>query len=258
MTEYSKETRKAIQKAAALIRSAQYAVALTGAGSSTPSGIPDFRSAGSGLWTRFLPMEIASLTAFRQQPELFFEWLRPLASHMIHASPNPAHLGFAQLEKRGYLKTIITQNIDSLHHYAGSRDVLQVHGTLRTLTCTGCYATFDANGFLDPYLENGEIPLCPDCGRILKPDVVLFEEQLPVKVWLQARKVCETCDLMIVAGTSLMVMPVADLPMRAYSHGAHLIIVNMSPTYIDDQADVVIQGDVAEFIPAIANEVLHG
>jgi len=253
----AKKLSAAIQQAAMLIRNTEFGVALTGAGSSTPSGIPDFRSSGSGLWTRYLPMEVASLTSFRQDPERFFEWLRPLASHLLDAQPNAAHVALAQLEKQNHLKSIITQNIDGLHQRAGSANVLQVHGTLTTLTCIGCYQQVDAEKFSAPYIEQGTIPYCESCGNYLKPDVVLFEEQLPAQIWLKARQVTDACDLMIVAGTSLVVAPVAQLPERAWKNGAKIIIVNKSPTYMDAHADVLLQGDVADIIPAIAAEVLH-
>jgi NAD-dependent deacetylase len=246
------------RKAATLIRKAQFAVALTGAGSSTPSGIPDFRSTGSGLWTRYLPMEVASLTAFRQNPERFFKWLRPLASHMLTAQPNAAHIALAELEKHHYLKSIITQNIDGLHQRAGSTNVLQVHGTLSTMTCIGCYQQVDAEDYVAPYLEQGVTPHCKTCGQYLKPDVVLFEEQLPAQIWLKARRTAEACDLMIVAGTSLVVSPVAQLPERAKKNGAQIIIINKTPTYMDQQAEVLFTGDVADIIPAITAEVLYG
>ena len=246
-----------LEKAASLIHDAKYAIALTGAGSSTPSGIPDFRSRGSGLWTRNAPMEVASLTAFRNQPERFFEWLRPLASHLLQAKPNPAHLALAQLEKHNHLKTIITQNIDGLHQRAGSDNVLQVHGSLGTLTCIGCYQQYNSNGFVEPYIEEGTLPLCEACGNYLKPDVVLFGEQLPAEVWLKARRTSEACDLMIVAGTSLIVSPVAQLPERAQKNGAKIIIINMSSTYMDKHADILIPGDVAEIIPELAARVLN-
>jgi NAD-dependent deacetylase len=201
-------------------------------------------------------MEVASLSAFRYNPEKFFEWLRPLASHLLSADPNPAHDSLARLEKAGYIKTIITQNIDALHQRAGSKNVLEVHGTFETLTCIQCYRQVKSDSFIDPYINDGVIPRCPDCEGILKPDVVLFEEQLPVRTWLNAQNTCESCDLMLVAGTSLEVMPVAGLPMRAVERGAHLIIINKSETYIDPRADVSIRGDVAEYIPKIASELL--
>ncbi len=253
----SKTLSASIEKAAALLRDAKFAVALTGAGSSTPSGIPDFRSSGSGLWTRHLPMEVASLTTFRRQPELFFEWLRPLASHLLQAEPNSAHHTLAQLEKYNHLETIITQNIDGLHQRAGSVNVLQVHGTLETLTCRGCYQQVSSDGYVKPFIEGGTVPHCTYCGDYLKPDVVLFEEQLPAQIWLKAQRTAEACDLMIVAGTSLIVSPVAQLPERAKKQGAQLIIVNKSPTYMDTQADILIPGDVAEILPEIAARVMH-
>ncbi|MBC8331598.1 MAG: NAD-dependent deacylase [Anaerolineae bacterium] len=245
----------AIHEVATLIRSSRNTVALTGAGSSTPSGIPDFRSAGSGLWARFLPMEVASLTAFRHNPERFFEWLRPLASHMLNAQPNDAHIALAELEKAGCLHTIITQNIDGLHQRAGSQHVLEVHGTLNTLSCIGCYQKISSQGYIDQYIHKGIIPRCPECNRILKPDTVLFEEQLPAKIWLQARKAAENCEVMIVAGSSLLVMPVAGLPMKAVENGAKLIIINRSETYIDERATALLNGDVAEIIPEIAAQI---
>jgi NAD-dependent deacetylase len=256
MIEQSPETIRKIEIAADLLREAKIAVALTGAGSSTPSGIPDFRSPGSGLWTRYLPMEVASLSAFRYDHEKFFSWLRPLASHMLTAEPNPAHYALAQLESSGHLQTIITQNIDTLHQRAGSNNVLEVHGTMETMTCIQCYQQVDSDKYIDPYIQEGTIPRCPKCEGVLKPDVVLFEEQLPVRTWLEAQKICETCDLMLVAGTSLEVMPVSGLPMRAVQNQARLIVVNKSETYIDPYADVIFYADIAEIIPRIAKEII--
>lgn len=245
-----------LQNAAEIIRKAHYAVALTGAGISTPSGIPDFRSRGSGLWERYAPMEVASLTKFRQHPARFFEWLRPLAQQMLCAEPNPAHFALAQLETQKRLHTLITQNFDGLHQCAGTRNLLQVHGTLNTLTCIGCYQQVDAQGYTAAFLDAAEIPYCDTCGNILKPDVVLFEEQLPAKIWLKARRAAQACDLMIVAGTSLVVSPVAQLPEQARNNGAHIIIINKSPTYMDEFANVVIHGDTAEILPEITMKVL--
>lgn len=258
MSELPQETLIDIQRAARLVKSASFAVALTGAGISTPSGIPDFRSAGSGLWTRYLPMEVASLTTFRHNPELFFSWLHPLASHMLMAQPNPAHYALARLEQAGHLKTIITQNIDGLHHRAGAQNVLEVHGTFNTLTCVCCFQQYSSTGFIEKYIELGDIPHCTQCGHILKPDVILYEEQLPVKVWLRAEHDAKKCDLMLVAGTSLEVLPSARLPVNALEGGAHLVMVNRTETYVDIRADVLIRGDVAEILPLIAQEVVRG
>lgn len=256
MAHYDPKTLHDLQCAADIIRGSRSAVALTGAGVSTPSGIPDFRSTNSGLWEKYDPFEVASLNAFRFHTEKFFNWMRPLAVGMQQAKPNPAHIGLARLETAGYLKTVITQNIDNLHQRAGSRNVLEVHGTLQTLTCTQCYRQFAAPVFAGPYLERGEIPHCPECRAILKPDVILFGEQLPASTWLKAQEAVNQCDLMIVAGSSLEVLPVAGMPMRALEHGAHLIVINQSPTYIDVRADIVFSMDVAEAIPLLAKAVL--
>ena len=257
MGELKDIARRDIHFAAELMRSNHHTVVLTGAGFSTPSGIPDFRSPGSGLWNRYDPFEVASLSAFRYHPEKFFDWMRKLALTMVQAAPNPAHFALAQMEKSGYIEAIITQNIDGLHTRAGANHVLEVHGSLRTLTCIGCYRQYEASSFMKAYLEDGEIPHCPDCHHILKPDVVLFEEQLPVRTWLKAQQASRNCDLMLVAGSSLEVMPVAGLPMEAIRNGASVIVINQSPTYIDDRAAVLIHGNVAEVMPELAAEVTH-
>ena len=252
-----KQLSASIDEAATLILNANYAVALTGAGSSTPSGIPDFRSKGSGLWTKYSPSEVASLTAFRRHPERFFKWLRPLVSNMVTALPNPFHIALAQLEENKHLKTVITQNFDGLHQRAGSKNVLEVHGTLNTLTCIGCYQKVSADEYAGPYIAEGTVPRCNTCGNYLKPDVVLFEEQLPSQVWLKARRTVEACDLLIVAGTSLVVSPVAQLPERAKENGARIVIVNKSSTYMDTQDVILIQEDVADILPKITAKVLN-
>jgi NAD-dependent deacetylase len=248
----------AIEDAAELVRKAKRAVALTGAGISTPSGIPDFRSEGTGLWSRDEPLEVASLSTFRMAPERFFTWFRPLVGQIFFADPNAAHTALAQLEAAGRIQTIITQNIDGLHQKAGSRCVLETHGTTRTLTCTSCYQKYDAETYLKPFIDEGTIPLCTRCTGILKPDVILFGEQLPQAAWVQAQRAARQCDLMLVAGSSLEVLPVAGLPVQALDRGAHLIVVNNTPTYINVRADVVILKDVASVLPEIAKRVLYG
>lgn len=248
----------AIEDAAVLIRKAKRAVVLTGAGISTPSGIPDFRSEGTGLWSRDEPLEVASLSTFRTAPERFFQWFRPLAGQIFYASANAAHIALAQLEQAGRLQTIITQNIDGLHQKAGSACVVETHGTMRTLTCTGCYQKYEAVVYLQPFIEEGRLPFCPQCQAILKPDVILFGEQLPHAAWIQAQRAARQCDLMLVAGSSLEVLPVAGLPMQALDRGAHLIVVNNTPTYVNVRADVVILSDVASVLPEITKRVLHG
>ena len=248
----------AIEDAAVLIRKAERAVVLTGAGISTPSGIPDFRSEGTGLWSRDEPLEVASLTTFRTAPERFFEWFRPLAGQIFYAQPNAAHQALADLEAAGHIRTIITQNIDALHQKAGSTCVVETHGTMGTLTCTSCYRQFVAEVYLKTFIGDGKLPTCSHCNGILKPDVILFGEQLPHAAWVTAQRAARQCDLMLVAGSSLEVLPVAGLPMQAIDHGAHLIVINNTPTYVNVRADIVIMENVASILPEIAKRVLHG
>jgi NAD-dependent deacetylase len=248
----------AIEDAAELVRKAKRAVVLTGAGISTPSGIPDFRSEGTGLWSRDEPLEVASLMSFRTAPERFFQWFRPLAGQIFYAKANAAHLALAELEDAGRVQTIITQNIDTLHQKAGSKCVVETHGTMRTLTCTNCYQKYDSELYLKTFIEEGLVPTCSTCNGILKPDVILFGEQLPHSAWVTAQRAVRQCDLMLVAGSSLEVLPVAGLPMQALDRGAHLIVVNNTPTYVNVRADVVIMDDVASTLPEIAKRALHG
>jgi NAD-dependent deacetylase len=257
MTNFSSQLLESIDFAAELLRKARHAIVLTGAGLSTPSGIPDFRSAGTGLWSHDEPLEVASLATFRTHPERFFAWFRPLAGQIYEAVPNPAHLALARLEEQGRLKAVMTQNIDMLHDRAGSKNVIEMHGTLRTLSCTQCYRQFGFEDFLPAFVNNGVIPHCPVCGAVLKPDVILFGEQLPYKAMSLAQQEARRCDLVLVIGSSLEVLPVAGLPMQAIDHGAHLIIINNSPTYLNVRADLVLPEDVAKIIPAIAERVLH-
>jgi NAD-dependent deacetylase len=258
MTPPSSQTLTSVEYIAELLRKAKRAVVLTGAGISTPSGIPDFRSEGTGLWSRDEPLEVASLNTFRTDPERFFVWFRPLASLIFNAKPNPAHIALAELEKANRIHSVITQNIDGLHHKAGSKNVTEMHGTLRTLSCTQCFKKAQAERYLKSFVEKGELPHCPECGGLMKPDAILFGEQLPQQAWYDAQCDSRQCDLMMVAGSSLEVLPVAGLPMQAIDRGAHLVILNNTVTYLNVRADVTIQEDVADIIPAIAEQVLNG
>ena len=258
MNQKSGAMTTALEDAAELFKNAKRIVALTGAGISTPSGIPDFRSEGSGLWSSDEPMEVASLTTFRTHPEKFFNWFRPLAGQIFHAHPNPAHQALADLEQKDRQVTIVTQNIDGLHQKAGSSHVVEMHGTLNSLSCTSCFRKFAAGDFLQPYIEHGTIPLCANCNGTLKPDVILFGEQLPQTAWQEAQNATRQCDLMVVAGSSLEVLPVAGLPMQAVDRGAHLIVINNTSTYINVRADVVIMDDVATILPNIVKRATHG
>lgn len=239
-----------IQQAAALISEAQNIVALTGAGISTPSGIPDFRSPDSGVWENANPMVVASIYGFRQNPQRFYNWIRPLADLLFEAEPNPAHRALAQLEQRGKLKAVVTQNIDNLHQKAGSKVVHELHGHIREFTCLKCQEVQDAAAIIDKFMEDGQTPK-HHCGGVLKPNAMLFGEELPMQKFVSAQLALEQADLVIVTGSSLEVAPAADLPTAALRNGAKLIIINYQPTYLDPKADVVISGNVAEVLPRI-------
>ncbi|MCA9970185.1 MAG: NAD-dependent deacylase [Anaerolineales bacterium] len=242
-----------VTEAAVLLRQAKHAVALTGAGISTPSGIPDFRSPNSGVWQNVVdPMEVASLYAFKRHPQTFYDWLRPLARLIFDSHPNPAHLALAELEAANLLKCVITQNIDLLHTRAGSQTIFEVHGHLRQLTCIACYELYEMTQFLAHFLDTGKVPRCPQCGGVLKPNVILFGEMLPVKVMNQAQLHARLCDVMLVAGSSLEVAPAGDLPLLAKQSGARVIIVNLGDTYMDHIADVRIYADVVDVLPRLA------
>ncbi len=203
-------------------------------------------------------MEVASLTSFRYRPERFFAWVRPLAKDILEAEPNAAHEALARLEHRGCLEGVITQNIDDLHRRAGSKNVFEIHGHLRLATCVRCYRRFPSAQLLASFAHTGEIPRCEACDGILKPQVVLFGEQLPYLVVQDAKKLIKRSDLILVAGSSLEVTPAAVFPVQALNAGARLIMVNRDPTYLDDRADVLFRGDVEYVLPALAREVLSG
>ncbi|CAG0926505.1 NAD-dependent protein deacetylase [Planctomycetaceae bacterium] len=241
-----------IERAIDLLLTARHVVALTGAGLSTPSGIPDFRSRDTGLWANYNPMEIATLQAFRHRTVEFFNWIRPLAHQMIEAQPNPAHRALAELEAAGRLATVITQNIDGLHQRAGTADVIELHGNIYTATCVRCYRVFASDHFVHVLIDEGRVPQCPVCDNVLKPNVILFGEALPAQALMAAKRAINRCDLMIVAGSSLEVAPASDMPMAVLARQARLIIINRDPTYLDAQADVLIRDDLAFALPALA------
>ncbi|MDR5694742.1 MAG: NAD-dependent deacylase [Armatimonadota bacterium] len=242
-----------IQRAAELIVSSRYAVALTGAGVSTESGLPDFRSQ-EGLWRQYDPSEVATLSTFYRDPHKFYAFYRHRLALLREAKPNPAHYALARLEALGKLHVVVTQNVDGLHQQAGSQRVLEVHGNLREARCTGCGKMFPIH-VLDPFLERAEIPTCDSCGSALKPNVVLFEELLPVEVFEEAEASCRRCDLLLVVGSSLQVTPVAYLPHVAIRHGARLILVNAEETPVDKFADVVLRGKAGVLLPRLVEEV---
>ncbi len=237
-------------RARALLRQSRRAVALTGAGISTPSGIPDFRSPGTGLWSQVDPMEVATIQAFRRNPAAFYRWYAASARQMRSARPNPAHQALAELERRGVLQAVVTQNIDRLHQQAGSRRVLELHGNCQTAHCLHCGAAFEAHPILERFLETEEVPRCP-CGGLIKPDVVLFGEMLPLEVLEEAREEMSRCDLLLVVGSSLVVTPAAELPWLAIQARAPLILCNREATWADPYAAVILRDDVARSLPAL-------
>ncbi len=245
-----------IEKTARLIQDSRLAVIFTGAGISTPSGIPDFRSARTGLWENDNPMEVASVTSFNNTPEKFFHWLKPLAEKIAQAKPNPAHQAIARLEEAGFIKAVITQNIDHLHQDAGSKHVLELHGSMQTCTCLVCRKKYQSSQFITRLIQNNEIPLCLSCNGILKPDIILFEELLPVETWDEANTLSLNCDLILVAGSSLEVVPAATIPLMAVRTGARMVILNRTTTHLDPQASIIIHEDLVDVLPEIAERLL--
>lgn len=246
---------EAVDQVADLLRNARHAVAFTGAGISTPSGIPDYRSAQSGLWENVDPLEVASIHGFRQNPRAFYDWVYSLISTIMNAQPNAAHRTLACLEQMGMLKAVITQNIDMLHHCAGSKTVYELHGHLREATCTQCFQTVPGEPLIRQFLADRAIPRCPNCDGILKPNVILYGEQLPYKVVQASQDAANHADLMIIVGSSLEVAPASDLPLRALRAGAKLVIINLSPTHLDARADVLIHDDAALVLPEVLQKL---
>src|SRR5688572_6725425 len=204
---------------AELIGEAESVVALTGAGISVPSGIPDFRTPGKGLWTKVDPMKVAHIDAFRRDPVRFWEYYRPRFQTLGDKEPNGAHEALAELERRGVLDGVITQNIDRLHRAAGTERVVEVHGSIETSSCTCCDASYrleDVDGlFVDGVAE------CQMCCGLVKPDVVLFGEMLPAAAMEEAQALAEGADLMLCVGSSLEVYPVAGLPQVTLQSGGN-------------------------------------
>jgi NAD-dependent deacetylase len=235
------------ERLAGLIREHQPCVALTGAGVSTESGIPDFRSP-TGMWAQFDPLEYATLGAFQRDPEKVWRFYAPRFSMLTDAEPNRAHLMLAELEKYGLLRAVITQNIDLLHERAGSREVVEVHGSIRTSTCLSCgarYALDEVLGLLD-----AGAPRCTACGEVLKPDVVFFDELLPNEAIDRAYELAGEARLLLVVGSSLEVWPVAELPLVTLRGGGKVAVVNDGPTSVDDRAELKLAGNAGEILEA--------
>jgi NAD-dependent deacetylase len=239
-----------VQKAAEAIAAAGKVIALTGAGISVDSGIPDFRSA-DGLWSKYDPMEYGTIQAFHANPMKIWEMLRELSDMVIDANPNPGHTGLAELESIGKLSSIVTQNVDGLHQAAGNSTVIEFHGNGRKLVCLNCKRKYDRE---DIVLDSFP-PMCA-CLNVLKPDVVFFGEMIPMSVLLLAQAEAEACNVMLVIGTSAQVVPAADLPPIAKSRGATIIEINPEHTPLTDNvADISIHESATTAVPTLTKAV---
>jgi NAD-dependent deacetylase len=236
---------------AALVRERRPCVVLTGAGVSTESGIPDFRSP-TGIWAQFDPLEYASLDAFRADPAKVWRFYAPRFAMLTEAEPNAAHRALAELERRGLVQAVITQNIDLLHERAGSRDVVEVHGSIRTSSCRGCGARYELAEIV-AQLESADVPVCTRCDAVLKPDVVFFGELLPRAEIDRAYALAREAALMVVVGSTLEVWPVAELPLETLRAGGALAIVNNGPTALDDRASLKIEGSAGHNLAAVVD-----
>lgn len=238
-----------IKALARMLADSRDTLVLTGAGVSTESGIPDFRSPGTGLWSQMDPMEVFARTILMHDPAAFWRRAEPIFRDMANAQPNPAHHALARLEQMGVIRGIITQNIDSLHQKAGANVVLEVHGHLRTARCPQCREEQDLLLVLDRVRAGDNPPLCT-CGAVLRPDVVLFGDPLP-NAFDAAWKWARVCDLLLVVGSSLEVAPVCWLVPEA----KRVAIINLGETQCDDLAEICIRGRAGEVLTRLAEEV---
>ncbi|MBM4285453.1 MAG: NAD-dependent protein deacylase [Deltaproteobacteria bacterium] len=239
------------EKLAELLRRHQPAVALTGAGISVESGIPDFRSRG-GLWERFDPMEYATIQAFRRHPAKVWTMLREMDALLVQARPNPAHLALAALEAAGLLAGVITQNVDNLHQAAGSRKVVEYHGNAHRFVCLACGRLTPREG-----LDFASGPPSCDCGGLIKPDVVFFGEPIPPAAQKEALDLASSCALMLVIGTSAEVAPASYLPFTAKDHGALIVESNLETTNLSRRlTDYFLSGPAGRQWPRVVKKVL--
>jgi NAD-dependent deacetylase len=238
-------------RVAELLLGAERAVVLTGAGVSVPSGIPDFRTPGKGLWEKVNPMEVAHIDAFRRDPDRFWGFYSKRFAGLVDKRPNAAHEAIAELERRGLVRAVITQNVDRLHRRAGSRRVVEVHGSIDSCVCPECGGRISLDEVLELLASGVGTPECVACIAALKPDVVLFGELLPERAMSEAHALAREADLMLCVGSSLEVFPVASLPGIALENGARLAFVTQGPTPYDADADVKLGGDVVAELSAV-------
>jgi NAD-dependent deacetylase len=244
-------TATEIERLAAMIRDARSVVALTGAGISVPSGIPDFRTPGTGLWANVDPMEVAHIDVFHRDPERFWRFYGDRFQTLEHTQPNAAHRALARLEHAGLLEAVITQNIDRLHDRAGTRELIEVHGTIGHSSCLSCGARYPLAEVRDRQERDAaRIPRC-DCGEPLKPDVVLFGEMLPLDAITRAQALAAGADVLLCIGSSLEVYPVAELPAITLAGGGAVALVTLGATPYDARAAVRCGGDVVAELTAL-------
>jgi NAD-dependent deacetylase len=239
-----------LEALADLIREHRPCVVLTGAGISTESGIPDFRSP-TGIWATYDPMEYATIDAFLRDPVKVWDFYGRRLQMLGDAEPNDGHRALAELEERGWVKAVVTQNIDRLHERAGSRALVEVHGSIRTSSCLDCGTVVR----LADVVELLPVPTCPACGRVLKPDVVMFGELLPAAEIARAEQLAREAGVLLVVGSSLEVYPVAGLPLETLANAGQLAIVNRGSTPFDARASIVIDGGAGETLRALADRL---
>jgi len=239
-----------MERLAELLGRSRRAVALTGAGVSVPSGIPDFRTPETGLWENVDPMEVAHIGVFERDPERFWSYYRPRFQALGDKRPNRAHEALAELERLGLIEGVITQNIDRLHRAAGSRNVIEVHGSIETSSCTTCAAVYELEQ-MDELFDKRGVAVCTTCRGAVKPDVVLFGELLSESAMARAGELAERADLMLCVGSSLAVHPVAGLPQLTLAGGGRLAIVTKGETPYDGDAELKLGGEVDEELDAL-------
>jgi NAD-dependent deacetylase len=239
-----------VARLAELVRAADSVVALTGAGISVPSGIPYFRSPGTGLWEKVDPMEVAHIDVWRRDPGRFWGFYGERFASLRDKQPNGAHRALVELERRGHLDGVITQNVDMLHRRAGTRELVEVHGSIAESRCLACGARFPLQEARERLAAHDGVPPC-DCGEPLKPDVVLFGELLPTAALERATELAAGADLLLCIGSSLEVHPVAALPDLTLRAGGRVAIVTQGPTPYDHEAEVKLEGDVEAELQAL-------
>jgi NAD-dependent deacetylase len=239
------------ERLAELLRESERAVVLTGAGISVPSGIPDFRSPGTGMWEHVDPMEVATIDAFRRDPDRFWAFYGDRFASLHDRRPNPAHEALVELERRSLIRGVITQNVDRLHRAAGVRRLVEIHGSIEWSVCLRCGARVGLEQVLELLARGDGAPECTACIEPLKPDVVLFGELLPREAMAEAFALASEADLMVCVGSSLEVYPVASLPGVTREAGGRLAVITQGATPYDSDAEVRLSGDVVGELTAV-------